>query len=237
MPTYKFNRALVEAVNLNDFRRFNVCHYFNDVFHSHPGEEHYKLLSYISSLFADIRILDIGTSVGCSAMAFASNSENQVTTYDVTSESRSNIKMDNLLYKIGDVMEEDFTKYSVIFCDANKDGTFEQKLIDKLNELNWIGWVIFDGTVHYDHLRPILKTAKGEIHDVTFLGHWSGTALVNYGMGEIAVYNMVDDVFASVEEIPEEPALEQSEKMISQMDEPAHEVITVVNLGKRFKFN
>ena len=42
------------------------------------GKEHYKLLSYFSTLFNNSNILDIGTYSGCSALALSYNSTNTI---------------------------------------------------------------------------------------------------------------------------------------------------------------
>jgi len=47
-------------------------------FFSEPGKEHYKLLSYLSTLFNNSNILDIGTHLGHSSLALSYNKTNTI---------------------------------------------------------------------------------------------------------------------------------------------------------------
>ena len=55
---------------------------FKNYFLEAPGKEHYRLLSYISTLYNGVTILDIGTYKGCSALALSFNPSNKVVSFD-----------------------------------------------------------------------------------------------------------------------------------------------------------
>jgi tRNA1(Val) A37 N6-methylase TrmN6 len=64
--------------------------FFDDFFTNLPDShhtksqtgEHYKLLKYISNLYDDITILDLGTNTGESAIALSQNKKNKVTGFN-----------------------------------------------------------------------------------------------------------------------------------------------------------
>jgi tRNA1(Val) A37 N6-methylase TrmN6 len=57
--------------------------YQHDEFFGKSGKEHYRLLSYFSSLHSNVHIIDIGTHMGNSALALSFNKTNTVHTFDI----------------------------------------------------------------------------------------------------------------------------------------------------------
>ena len=71
---------------------FHFRYFFDDV-----GQEHYKLLKYISSQLKDgSNVFDIGTSTGLSALALSSNPNIIVHTYDIGQYVLDEAKRDNI---------------------------------------------------------------------------------------------------------------------------------------------
>ena len=64
---------------------------YSDIF-GDVGKEHYKLLSYFSTLFNNSNILDIGTHTGCSALALSYNSTNTIYSFDIMDKIMPSIK-------------------------------------------------------------------------------------------------------------------------------------------------
>ena len=76
------NKNLIKELNFETFlNNFNLS--LSDDFHKSPGIQHYKLLAYLSSLFNDVTIIEIGTHVGESAVALAYNKNNIIYTFDI----------------------------------------------------------------------------------------------------------------------------------------------------------
>src|SRR5579862_1830524 len=64
-----------------------------------PGQQHYRLLAYLSTLHNNSTIIDIGTHRGSSALALSYNSNNKVISFDICDKvdnpkikNRSNIE-------------------------------------------------------------------------------------------------------------------------------------------------
>ena len=67
--------------------------YSNDMndmeFYGDCGRQHYRLLSYLSTLFNNSDIFDIGTHRGSSAMALSYNPTNKVYSFDIENRSKN----------------------------------------------------------------------------------------------------------------------------------------------------
>ena len=65
----KYNITIDDINNLNFNENFkNIINETDDEFYSVPGKEHYKLLSYFSTLFNNSTIINIVTHPGHSAV-------------------------------------------------------------------------------------------------------------------------------------------------------------------------
>ena len=159
--------------------------YFNEI----PGKEHYRFLAYISSLYDNINILDIGTSKGLSALAMSYNSSNIVNTYDITDMTRGSdiIKRQNIKFHIKDLFDsfddnkELFFSSHIIFLDIDPhEGTREYKFYEWLKEHNYPGLIICDDILHFKDMRNNFwnKVEDKYKYDVTKYGHWSGTGFI-----------------------------------------------------------
>ena len=78
---------------------------YQGFFFEDAGKEHYRLLSYISSLYEDSILIDIGTYQGFSALALGYNQSNKVLSYDIVENESVNILKqnkicDNITFKI-----------------------------------------------------------------------------------------------------------------------------------------
>ena len=61
-------------------------------FFSSSGKEHYRLLSYFSTLFNNSNIIDIGSHLGHSALSLSYNKSNTIYSFDILDKVYSNIK-------------------------------------------------------------------------------------------------------------------------------------------------
>ena len=92
------------TLDFDKFKNISLC----DDFYKTPGDQHYRLLSYLSSLFNNVNIIEIGTHVGESAIALSYNENNNVYTFDIIDKISSDKKVrQNIKYIIDDVMTND----------------------------------------------------------------------------------------------------------------------------------
>jgi predicted O-methyltransferase YrrM len=89
---YKISKSDLENINYIDNYKDIVVNETEIEFYSHPGKEHYKLLSYFSTLFNNSNIIDIGTHLGHSALALSYNKSNTIYSFDIVDKVRPNIK-------------------------------------------------------------------------------------------------------------------------------------------------
>lgn len=147
------------------------------------GREHYKLLAYISSLYDDISILDIGTNRGFSALALSYNKLNKVHSFDLyeLKELKSPLP-DNITFYINNILNEEYKdlilKSKIILVDTFHDGSFEKKFHSYLNEINYKGILLLDDIKLNDKMIDYWDSIEEEKKDISKVGHWSGTGLV-----------------------------------------------------------
>jgi len=148
-------------------------------FHIESGKEHYRLLMYVSTLYNNETIFDVGTNKCMSALALSYNKSNKVKTYDIIKLLPENPNVDNIEYILGDSTKDtDLKNCPVIFLDVDHDGIYEDIFYDHLKSINWKGILILDD-IHLN--EPMIKfwnRIEEEKHDITNIGHWSGTGLV-----------------------------------------------------------
>ena len=71
----------ISAINLEQFQ--SVSNIDQSEFHQEPGQQHYKLLAYLSTFFNETYIIDIGTHKGASSTALSYNKSNTIYTFDI----------------------------------------------------------------------------------------------------------------------------------------------------------
>lgn len=146
-----------------------------------PAPNYYKLLAWFSKQYHDKTLLEIGTYQGLSAAALAYNNLNKVISFDVEN-TNTIIWWPNLKFVIGDIFK--YPNYiiqsSFIFFDTNHDGIMEDKFHHWLIKLRYEGVVMYDDIYLNDEMKKFWSNIKLEKHDLTDIGHWSGTGLVVY---------------------------------------------------------
>jgi len=161
-------------------------------FFSHNGREHYRLLSYFSTLFNGVNIIDIGTHRGSSALALSYNPTNTIHTFDIVDNVRPSIKntenikfhYDNLFEKEG---REKWTNFILscpfIFLDVDPhNGHMEIDFMSFIKEINYTGFVICDDVWYFKEMRDHFwyKIEDKYRYDLTEFGHWSGTGVITF---------------------------------------------------------
>ncbi len=184
-----------EKISMNFFeKRKNVPNYVYDF----PGE-HYRILqAIVKSIDAKI-IIEIGTFTGLSSVSFfqVMDSTRSLYTFDIipydqfkdTALTKNDFVDYNFFQIIDDISSFDnmqthkeiFKNADLIFCDAPKDGIFEKKVLQNLQNLG-----IKDGTIlFFDDIRQwnmlkIWSDIKMPKLDITSIGHFTGSGIIEW---------------------------------------------------------
>jgi len=181
------NKILDEFILINE--EYLVDQEF---YHGKSGEQEYRLYSYLTTFFNDIIILDIGTFQGRSAVSLSYNESNTVISYDIQNHinnnyhkiySKKNIKFN--IKNVLDYLTEDLIKnVKIVMIDIDHYETIENKIINRLKELNFSGIIILDDiTKHPDTvinacMKRLWDNIEDTKYDFTDYGHWSGTGII-----------------------------------------------------------
>jgi len=168
-------REELNEIDLSEFK--GVQHWFN----LEAGQEHYRLLAYISTLVDNRILLDVGTFKGDSAMALSYNENNQVISYDLSSHLEiDNISIENIEFRIDNILDHpDLILWApFILLDTFHNGDFEQEFMDKLIEIGCHGLVMFDD-IHLNYpMQTFWNGITQDKWDLTHIGHHTGTGIV-----------------------------------------------------------
>jgi hypothetical protein len=150
-----------------------------------PGKCEYSLYSYLSQQFNDTTILDIGTGGGGSAIAFSINETNNIISFDIQRRADF-IEGGNIELRIGNFMEDKTINYdnvSIIMIDVDPhDGLQEPPMFKFLKDVGWSGILLLDDIgPDWTEMNDMWNALPYEKYDVTDVGHWSGTGLINFG--------------------------------------------------------
>lgn len=155
-------------------------------YYSKSGDNHYRLLSYLSTLYQDKTILDIGTYTGASAFALSFNKKNKVISMDIKKSNKKlyNNQFPNIEFKIMNVLKhpELIDSASLIFLDTSPhQGGFEKEVYDCLIDSEWKGVLIADDINLNNEMKSWWSSIDDSLKiDVTKYGHSTGTGLVNF---------------------------------------------------------
>jgi hypothetical protein len=148
------------------------------------GEEHYRLLMKISTLFNGATLFDIGTYQGSSAIALAHNDKNFVMSYDVKQDPLvSNIKKANLNFQFNDVLStnmEALKHAPFVMLDTYHDGSYENRFYFMLKQNDFRGILLLDDIYLNDAMRNFWDSISETKHDISHIGHHSGTGIVDF---------------------------------------------------------
>lgn len=185
------NNNILNSFCMKNFEYLVTPTYYN----LESGKQEYKLYSYLSTLFNNTIILDLGTSHGTSALALSHNNNNNIISYDIVDcikninhiiYSKQNIKF--LIKNVLDDLNEDFLKnIKFIVIDIDHYGDTEKHIIDKLYELKFSGIILLDDVFYHpdNKINKCMKQLWNNLNyenttnlDVSKYGHWSGTGLL-----------------------------------------------------------
>jgi predicted O-methyltransferase YrrM len=166
--------------------------------HRWPGH-HYRLLAALVEELRPRRVVEIGTFTGLSALAIlpALPTDGQLVTIDVipwdkisgTFLKNSDLVGGKLTQIVCDLREAQtctlhaslLREADLVFVDGPKDGVFERKLAQNFDLLGLKPGVlvVFDDIRIWNMLRIWQEIAHPKL-DLTGLGHWTGTGLVDW---------------------------------------------------------
>jgi hypothetical protein len=162
-----------------------------------PGE-HYRLIKAITQILKPKTSIEIGTYTGLGAISLHESGYGYVHTFDIIpwdhlmshlTPEHFKDRMAQHVTDLSDLIE--FRKYShlfqnaeIIFMDAPKDGVFEPKMINLLLKLfPKKDRILIMDDIWFDCMQPLWRSIKCPKIDITSLGHWSGTGIVDLSLG------------------------------------------------------
>ena len=185
-----------EKLHTIDFDNYYSRYSFNPddkkEFFDNAGKQHYRLLSYMSTLYNGQNIIDIGTHRGSSSLALSYNKTNTIYTFDIVDNVNESIKnTNNIKLHIEDIFDRTvFEKWKdiilscpFIFLDVDPhNGTMEYTLYNYLRDINYKGFLICDDIWYFKEMRDNFwyKIPNNIRYDLTDVGHWSGTGIVSF---------------------------------------------------------
>ena len=181
---------LIQNIDMkNKFNKFNLCNDFYEL----PGNQHYQLLAYLSSLFNNVDIIEIGTHLGESAVALSYNKNNTIYTFDIIDKiSNEKKEINNIKFIIDDIMtnfetrekwKEIILSSAFIFLDVDPhNGTMEYDFYLFLKDNNYKGFVVCDDIWYFKEMRDNFwyKIPYNYRYDISQFGHWSGTGIITF---------------------------------------------------------
>lgn len=148
------------------------------------GQEHYRLLRWISENNNDVHISELGCYMGLSTVCLAWNKRNEVLTYDnyfnfIKWKKRpSNVSLSEAK---GEHYYNPLIAFSnIIFVDTNHFGVMELAVYKHLKENNWKGILIYDDIYLNDEMKAVWGAIDMPKIDATEIGHVYGTGIIEF---------------------------------------------------------
>lgn len=154
---------------------------FAQYFHYPSGKEHYRLLSFISKLYNDEMLCDVGTCNGCSSISLSEEPTNIVKTFDVVDYKEPGvIDKINIEFNMKNILDDKsiFSKTRFVMLDTNHDGVFENLFYSALKEINYKGILLLDDIHLNPEMKLFWKSILEEKYDLTSKGHSTGTGVI-----------------------------------------------------------
>lgn len=168
--------------NTDDYREF----------FDKPGKQHYRLLSYLSTLYNNSIIIDVGTHRGSSALALSYNPTNTIYTFDIVDNVKNSAikNHENINYNYDDLFDHEiFAKWfktiekaPFIFLDVDPhNGKMESNFVNLCREYGYKGFIVCDDIWYFKDMRDYFWNLVDNSmkYDLTSIGHWSGTGIIS----------------------------------------------------------
>lgn len=180
----KPTKEQVDEIDLNIYYDLVEKSTHKDYFLNVAGQEHYKLLAYVSKQHKKgATLIDFGTYKGLSARALSYNPDVKVVSYDI---SRGNIEeqlidADNIEFKCMSGLDdiEFASKADWIFLDIDPhDGAKELSFIKALEDAGYKGQILCDDIHLNDAMKPMWANLEYKKEDWTDIGHYTGSGMI-----------------------------------------------------------
>lgn len=184
------NEQLLQKVSLEVFHQYQTDDF---EFYEPYGKQHYRLLAYLSTLFKNSNIIDIGTHKGSSALALSYEDSNTIHTYDIINKiegQKFNRKLfserDNVIRHYENLWDnlnshkEFLLSCPLIFVDIDPhEGRDELIFYYFMLASGYQGVLIFDDIHYFEGMRRFWSQVDNRYKvDLTKYGHFSGTGAV-----------------------------------------------------------
>jgi hypothetical protein len=181
----------IKAIDLNCF---NDYHMERNEFHGTPGNEHYKLLAWLSNQFHDADIINVSTGNGSSAMALSFNQSNIVHTFDDTDKvygiCNSYKLIKNIKHNVLDISNPLLRSSSetlvfrsplIMFNIDPRSGYFESDWYQYLEAGGYKGIFILIGIHMFARVKSLWeRIPNANKFDISRVGNISGTGLITF---------------------------------------------------------
>ncbi len=167
---------------LNEFVEWHKDNY--KYFNMSAGTEHYKLLSYLSTVISCSKIIDIGTFLGFSAVALSFLPDKKVISYDIYDCISDNVKSAknkaNITLKIMNCLKDIDTiiDTSLVMIDIDHEGNNELDILNALRKANYKGLILLDDIYLNNEMKQLWNDIPEKKIDISEYGHYSGTGIV-----------------------------------------------------------
>ena len=188
----EITRAAIAAHPFGDLVSASVSKFPIDAdeFYGPPGQQHYRLLSYLAAQFNGQTILDIGTHKGSSALALSTNPTNQVISFDIQRKVPL-YDLPNVSFELANLWDPVVRRFweptilgaAMIVMDIDPhDGPMELEFYKWLKEKDYKGLLVCDDIWYFKGMRDNFWFHIPTEHklDITPLGHWSGTGIIAF---------------------------------------------------------
>lgn len=187
MKDLSTSTAELNGVDLTPFTDF-IPEEYRFFFFAQAGEAPYRLLAYLSTLFTNETLIEIGVHNGWGSLALGYNRANRVVGYDVDLSTLSPAIRDanpHLSFKEGLAHQMDpevILASPFIHFDALHDGVYERVFFDFLVERGYKGLLLLDDIHLNGEMKHFWSSITHPKHDMTSVGHKTGTGLVYFGL-------------------------------------------------------
>ena len=187
MQHIEVNKELLRGVGLEKLASF--CKDSDEVM-AEPGEQHYKLLAYLTAQVKG-HVVDVGTHYGNSAAAL-SYGGNKVYSFDINKETPVDFEknLPNCEFILANLWEtatrekykDLLLKSELVFMDVDPhNGEMEIEMYNWFKENSYQGIVVWDDIWFFKEMRDKFWCHVVEKVDVSLLGHFSGTGITTFG--------------------------------------------------------
>lgn len=160
------------------------------------GQQHYRLLAWLSTKYSNATIFDIGTWHGSSAVALSLNPNNTVYSFNVQQERQCDKTPFNVAFLIENLLERNeyyigkLKKSPLVVVDVHDvktgehNGALEWDFYMLLKEIGYTGIAVFDDIRLNDKMKTFWSSVSEHKEDATHLGHgaWgAGTGIIDFG--------------------------------------------------------